>query len=117
VKIPAKRRQIEFLANGLPAEIKRLIENEDYFRTKARNFEIAKTFLNSKTYDRLRQISALKTRAEAIEFLSALARLTTILTEKQPSHTNLSLISDVLDNLNQNGNIKAQLTYLATNLQ
>lgn len=116
IKIPTKRQQIEFLASGLPAEIHRLIGDEQYFRAQARNFEIAKAFIGAKAYGRLRQVSSIKTRNEATDFVNALARLVAILSEKQPRPDALELISDVLDNLAQNGNVRAQLTYLATNM-
>jgi hypothetical protein len=116
IKLPARRKQIEFLAAGLPAEIQRLSDNEDYFRAQVRNFESAKHFLSSDAYGRLQQVSTLKTRDEAQNFASALARLSMMLAEKRPNVANLSLISDVLDNLRQNGNVRAQLTYLATNM-
>ncbi|GHU06895.1 hypothetical protein FACS189431_0560 [Alphaproteobacteria bacterium] len=116
IKIPARRKQIEFLAAGLPAEIQRLSVDEDYFRAKVRDFENAKQFLTASTYGRLRHISAIKTREAALTFTDALAHLSMILAEKQPNPDNLALISDVIDNLHQNGNIRTQLTYLATNM-
>ena len=115
-KIPAKRQQIEFLAAGRPAEITRLLADDEYFRGQARQFESAKKFVSNKVYERLVIVSALKTRTEAIKFTEALARLLMILSDKQPRANDLTVISDVLDNLNQNGNVRAQMTYLATNI-
>ena len=115
-KIPARRQQIEFLAAGRPAEITRLLADDEYFRAQARQFEAAKKFISGKTYDRLALVPTLKTRAEAINFVQALARLVVILSDKQPRANDLAVISDVLDNLHQNGNIKAQMTYLAISL-
>ena len=115
-KLPRKRQQITFLASGLPAEIKRLIADEEYFRKRVRNFELAKNFLGADKYEKLSLISKITKRDEAIDFSNALARLLVMLEETRPQPKNLLLVNDVVDNLCQNGNIRAQLTYLATNM-
>lgn len=112
IKPHIKQRQIEFIAQGLPAEIQRLSDDELYFREKTRIFEQAKNYLKSGTYEKLMVIPKMKTREEAIEFLLAVSKLVQI---KPLNSKSLTVLSDVIDNLNHNGNIKAQLTYLATN--
>jgi replication-associated recombination protein RarA len=113
VKPASKRRQIEFMAAGLPAEMRRLSADDDYFRTRARVFEQAKTYLSSTTYDRLKIISTFKNRDEAREFVEVLARLVSLLAAKSDQSTRLDRLSQTADNLAANGNIKAQMTCLA----
>lgn len=115
IKPATKKGQIEFMAKGLPAEMIRLREDEDYFRTKARLFEDVKKFINSTTYDRLIAISKLKDRTQAIDFIDVLAKVTTLMINKTGKIETLKLLSDVLERLVKNGNLKAQLTYLALN--
>lgn len=115
-KLSRKQQQITFLAAGLPAEINRLIVDDEYFRAKVRNFELAKKFLAADTYAKLSLISKIAKREEALDFVDALARLLVILEETRPQPKNLLLVNDVTDNLHQNGNTRAQLTYLATNM-
>lgn len=107
-----KQRQIEFIANGLPAEIQRLSGDELYFREKARLFEQAKTYLNSSTYEKLMIVPKMKNREATLDFLFAVSKL---VQTKPISPKTLAVLSQVIDNISQNGNIKAQLTYLATN--
>ncbi|MDR1197220.1 MAG: AAA family ATPase [Candidatus Nomurabacteria bacterium] len=110
-----KLTQIAFLGRGLPAEIKRLSENDDYFQGRSRSFAIAKEFLGANTYNRLKIVANLKERPEAIAFVRSLANLSQILAEKAPNPAKLAILSDILDGLAQNGGLKAQLTHLAVN--
>jgi hypothetical protein len=114
---PSKRAQIEFLASERPAEMARLLADEEYFRAAARGVETAKNFLITDTYGRLTTVAAIKTRAEALTLTQNLARLITLTITKTGEAkwaTNLGLTATVMDHLNQNGNVRAQLTYLAT---
>jgi replication-associated recombination protein RarA len=115
LKPAAKQRQIEFMARGLPAEIVRLLEDEAYFRANARQFETIKQFVNSGTYGRLVIISQLKNRPEAVKFVENLAKITVLTAPRTGKTENLALLSDITERLQKNGNLKAQLTYLATN--
>jgi hypothetical protein len=115
IKPESKQKQIEFMAAGLPAEIRRLSEDDEYFRRRARLFEQAKAYVNSTTYDRLKIIPEFKTRDDARDFVSALAKLVGILAAKSDKSSELDVLSKVLDNLSHNGNTKAQMTYLALN--
>lgn len=112
IKPQLKQRQVEFIANGLPAEIQRLSEDDVYFRAKSRLYEQAKAYLSGGIYEKLITIPKLKTREEAIDFLLVVSRLAQM---KSQNAKSLETLSTAIDNLSQNGNIKAQLTYLATN--
>jgi hypothetical protein len=112
VKPPTKQSQILFMSQGLPAETIRLIEDDDYFRAQARRFAEIKQFINASTYQRLVAMSKIKQRDEALSFVNGLAKITALAPEKSDS---FSLLSDVIERLSKNGNLKAQLTYLANN--
>jgi len=115
IKPATKKQKIEFMAKDLPAETMRLIQDEMYFRDKARLFEEAKRFITSSTYQRLIIISKFDKRIEAIDFIKIINNITIITILKTGKTRKLSLLSEVLERLMQNGNIKAQLTYLAIN--
>lgn len=115
IKPVTKKSQIEFMAKGLPAETVRLLEDEEYFRTKARLFEDVKKFINSTTYERLISVSKLKDRLQVVDFINTLSKVTTLMVAKTGKVESLKLLSDVLERVVKNGNIKAQLTYLAIN--
>ncbi|MDR2524478.1 MAG: AAA family ATPase [Candidatus Nomurabacteria bacterium] len=113
----AKRAQIEFIAEGLPAETVRLSTDDDYFQTMSNMFELAKKIMAASVYERLKIISGVKDRDSAIKLVETIGRLNTLLSGKQPNFiNNLQTISDVAENLAANGNIKAQLTFLVTNM-
>ena len=114
IKPQIKQRQIEFIASGLPAEIQRLSVSDEYFREKSRLFRQAKEYLSGGIYEKLCVIPKLKTRDEAIDFLLVVSKLAQI---KPSNPKGMEVLSTVIDSLSQNGNIKAQLTYLATNWQ
>lgn len=120
VKItPTKRAQALFMASNYPAEMSRLMSNDDYFRARARVTESAKAFLAANLYERLVMVSKLKTRDEALAMAEALAALISFMLEKNADvrlSDNLLLTSQVIDNLSRNGNVRAQMTYLATNV-
>jgi DNA polymerase III delta prime subunit len=114
-----KSAQIMFLARGRPAEICRLLSSDDYFRAKARQVETVKQFLAADTYQRLVALSSVKDRTEAIALIETLAELLTLTMSRNALPNlaeNLMLVSQTLDNLASNGNIRAQLANLAVNM-
>jgi len=64
-------------------------------------------------YERLKMVAKIKTREEGLKLAKSVATEAT----GRPEHAkSLPLISDTLDRLTQNGNVKLQLTNLAVNL-
>ena len=116
----AKRAQIDFLGNQCPAEIVRLLNDEEYFRAAATSMEIAKKFVQGDVEQRLQITTKITTRESAIELMENIARLLmlTIAKSKNPKNAaeNLTTIATTIDNLAQNGNVRAQLTNLALNI-
>ncbi|MDR1300669.1 MAG: hypothetical protein LBK50_03085 [Candidatus Nomurabacteria bacterium] len=77
----------------------------------------ARKWLDSSIYERLIAIAKIKKRDEAVEFVRNIAQpLPQLATENPKLVKSADIISTTLDNLIQNGNVKAQLTNLAINL-
>ena len=120
----AKLNQIKFLGQRKPAEITRLLTNEEYFRERATVMNMAKSFVQGRSIDRLKivaEVSAGKdARNAAIELTKSVSQL--LLLTMPRSHNqkiasmNLETVSTIIDNLHQNGNVRAQLTNLALNI-
>ncbi len=115
-----KRTRIEFLANGLPAETTRLIQDESYYREKALLFEQAKLFLQGEEYDRLKISAEIKDRQTAISLVQSISRIVVMTAPRssRPTATSeqLQLLSQTIEHLHQNGNVRSQLTSIALNL-
>lgn len=104
-----KRRQIMFIAEGLPAEILRLTNDDSYFRTRSERIRIAKQLAESGTAERfLVLLKASLTRDEAIATVKQLISLL----ELSPQPTSASRIQKLLktlERLEAGGNIRLQL--------
>lgn len=71
VKNVDKRNKILFIAEGLPAKIKQLVEDEEYFQQQASIMSDARRLLQATTYDKLVIIQAYKnSRPVALQLLS-----------------------------------------------
>ena len=72
----AKTRQITFLAAGLPAELARLIDDEEYFRVRSSEMQLAKTLLEATPYDAVAKLMKAKLdRSQAVKAIEDAARL------------------------------------------
>lgn len=115
-----RRTRILFLAAGLPAETLRLIQDEQYYRERVSLFEQAKLFVQGKEYDRLKLTSEIKDRKTAVDLLYSISRIVAMTAPKSKSPLataqQLQILGQVIDNLNQNGNVRAQLVSIALNL-
>jgi len=112
--------KITFLADRKPAEMMRLLTDEDHFRAAAAAVTAAKDFVQGSPATRLEIVAGTTTRQAAIDLTENIAKILMMTAEraKTPNSTaeNLHLVAATLDNLNQNGNLRAQLTNLALNL-
>ena len=71
-------------------------------------------WLNISVYDRLKAVAKTKNRGEGMDLVRSIVHVAT----RDPRYAaSLPLISDTLDRLSQNGNVKLQLTNLAVNLR
>ena len=53
VEDQTKRIQLTFIASGLPAELSRLVNDDDYFAARAAIITDARTLLQASSYDKL----------------------------------------------------------------
>jgi len=104
-----KRRQISFLADGLPAEIHRLYSDEAYFRKRSERIRIAKQLAEGSTRERLSVLMKhTLTRDEAISTIKQLISLL----ERTPQPASINRIQKLLkalDRIESGGNIRLQL--------
>lgn len=115
-----KRAQIAFLASGYPAEMNRLINNEEYFNDQVVLMGQARQFLSQSSFERMAYIhKSNHNRVTAITFLRMLGGLVLFSIDKQPNDTLIyaaDAIESALETLRQNGNIRLQLTNLSLRL-
>ncbi len=119
----AKLTQIKFLAGKKPAEISRLLINEEYFRATADSMNTAKVFVQGTIIDRLKIVAetsgSKSARIDAQNLVKNIAKLLILTLPRNPNQKKasekLQTISDTIDNLAMNGNVRAQLLNLAVN--
>jgi DNA polymerase III delta prime subunit len=111
---PAKQAQLRFIAEGLPAELYRLVHDDDYFRHRAGVMTDAKAFIQSSPYEKLRIVSQYQTdRGRALQLVtSALliagrslrARPQTVLVKQ------IDTLLDISECIESNHNVRLQLS-------
>jgi DNA polymerase III delta prime subunit len=112
--------KIKFLGDRRPTEIVRLLGDADYFRATAAAMETAKNFVQGNSAQRLEIVAGTTTRDAAIALAQNVAKLLALAMNRaknpKTAANYLNAVSEVIDNLYQNGNVRAQLTYLALNV-
>ncbi len=112
-----KRKQILFFANGLPAEITRLVEDETYFKERSTEIKNAREFLSSDNYHRLVHIYKIGSdREKATKLVQNALFITGLSLKQQPSRSLSELLQKLVDSeekLQNDGNVKVQLLRLA----
>lgn len=116
-----KRAQIKFLAPNRPAEIKRLLDNREYFADKSASISDARGFLTGDLVARIGLISGVKDRDSALDLCRSLARLIAIAMQRADHNQTawarrLELVESVASSLELNCNLRLQLLYLALSL-
>ena len=115
-----KRKKIAFMASGRSAETVRLLADETYYRAATESVEKAKQFLLGDTMERLEIITGITNRTLAMKLARDIANIIALTAaQAQNGHDislKLSTIATVLDNLKQNGNVRAQMLFLALNI-
>lgn len=111
-----KRTQLRYIANGLPAELLRLIEDDDYFKQRAAIISDARTLLMASTYDKLLVVQKYQSnRDSALQLVdSALAIARHSITAK-PQATLINQLDHLLnvrEHLQANFSVRLQLTQL-----
>lgn len=104
-----KRAQLLFIAEGLPAELMRLVSDESLFRTKASLVGTAKQLLEATSYQRVVILNKEKLNRQTADLLAE--QLITLLS-RAPSPVGILQIERLLDareNLARGGIVKLQL--------
>lgn len=114
---PQKRRQILFIANGLPEQLKKLATDDKYFKDQADLTTTAKLLLQADTYKKLVIVNKYKDNREAATELVDKALLIAKRSIKaQPSAQLAGQIGSLLqikDDLTSNGNVRLALMNVA----
>lgn len=108
-----KRTQLLFIAEGLPAALKRLVQDDELFKTRAETVKDARTFVTGTPYDRLLVAKKYKdTRPGALLLVEdALRMLQRTLEAKSDANAlhMLTRLENVHKRLSEQGNIRLQL--------
>lgn len=111
-----KRRQIMFLAEGLPEEIERLATDKKYFTATLKNIETAKQWLSGNDFDRLVMASKIKSDREAalnlLESLIKISRATINESTAARTARQLRKILRAYNRISKNGSVRAELLRL-----
>ncbi len=101
--------QLLFIANGLPAELTRLVSDESTLRVAVSQMTFAKNILEASTYDRVALIAKEKpNRPDALLLIESLLRLIQLKpSSKTPSDVEKLLVA--YDRINGGGNVQIQL--------
>jgi len=119
IKNDKERAQINFMAEGLPAEITRLSNDDEYFKTRTESIKAAREFIQGSTYKKLvtsYQIG--NDRQKVMNLLSDAAHITEISIKQKPSSSLAGLLSNIVfaqEKLLADGNIRSQLLRLSLN--
>lgn len=113
--------QIKFLGSGLPAQISRLLSDEEYLRSQTSSMTLAREFLQSSTYQRLALLRPyMSDREGSINLIKSISLVVLAMLNRQISASSiesLDLIADTIDRLEQNSNVRIQLMKLSFSLK
>lgn len=117
VSDPTMVSQLLFLAAGKPAGLLRLIDDPQYFAHRAETMRLARSIVQSSTYQRLILLrEAMSDRTNALELVETMGDILAHGLGRAPSPTaarQIQTISDTIDNLQANANVRLQLLSLA----
>jgi DNA polymerase III subunit delta' len=109
-----KRIQLKFVAEGLPSELKKLVDDEEYFKTRAQRMNDARQFLQAGSYDKLLIIQKYQTsREEALQLIDSAMHITRHTVVNKPQSALISQLESLLmtrERIAANQNIRLQLT-------
>lgn len=113
--------QVKFMANRRPALIKRLTSDDNFFVSESSSMQVAKEFMQNAVSRRMEIIDDLPDKESATSLCHDLAQLVISLASagrlknSQKVASQLLLLSETVDRLTNNGNLRLQLTNLAIN--
>jgi len=110
------RRQLLYLAEGLPEELARLIESEEYFAEAAQRMKDARELLQAPLYEKLLVVNSYRdNRRNASELIRAAIRLTRRSVSEHPQKgliTQLEKLIEATEKLDANASVRLTLTQL-----
>lgn len=110
---PTKRRQLEFIATGLPAELNRLIKDETYFTERASFMSDARTLLTGTAYEKLLVIQKYQSsRPDALRLVASALSIARRSISAKPQTSLADQLEQLLkahDLIVANGNVRLQL--------
>lgn len=111
-----KKKQIRYIAEGLPAETALLLQDEDYFLKRSKEVGLAKQFLQSSRYDKLISVNKIsKDRANVEQLLLDSAHIIETMLRAKPDNTLAKQLSDIVDtyeNIREDRNVRIQFLKL-----
>jgi len=109
----AKRTQLLFIASGYPAEIQRLVADDDYFEDRAQIVRDARTLVQGTIYEKLNTTQRYHNdRAKSLSLLRDAMRMLEKSLSLQPTASTIKRMSSLLtiyERIVANGNIRLQL--------
>lgn len=109
-----KRAQLRYIAEGLPVELARLVNDEAYFQERAQSINDARQFLQADTYQKMLIIQKYQTnREQALRLLDSALQITRHSISAKPQAglvTQLASLLAVKERIASNYNIRLQLT-------
>jgi len=116
VKDDTKRSQLLFMANGLPAELTRLVNDDDYFKKSSDIMKDARELLQGKLYQKLLIAQRYKDdRGMTLDLLTAVTKILKHSIDNKPQIDTIKRIDIVLktyQRIEANGNIRLCLAYM-----
>lgn len=114
---PTKKAQLLFIAKGLPAELTRLVADEEYFTKRASIVKDARVFISAPVFDRLKVAHSYKdSRESALLLLSDSVKQLRAAAVQSGSAVALQRTDSLMhayDVILQNGNVRLQLAAAA----
>lgn len=108
--------QLLFVANGRPATVVSMLQNDAVFDRHKQMMQRAKQLLSASQYDRLSMVQELtKDKSELTVMLEAMAHMLQLQIKRDPSPQWVNIadnLQEALRRLRQNGNARAQLVHL-----
>ncbi len=109
-----KLSQLMFLAEGLDAELRHLVEDETYFQANSQIIKDAKAMIGTSLYEKLRVIDKYRdNRSGALALINSTARLIELTLAKQSRPDLIGFLdklSSAHEAISQNGVIRLQLS-------
>lgn len=109
-----KRAQLRFIAGGLPAELRRLATDKDYFSLRAQLMNDARSLLQADTYQKLLVVQNYQTsREQTLQLIDSAMQIARHSLSTKPQHSlvvQLEKLLTIKERVAGNHNIRLQLT-------